>query len=54
MEKKKIFYGFLITMMLFISNIFTSFAKESIAVSGVQKAYVVPEDWGPVVKKISY
>ena len=30
----------------FISNIF----KESIAVNGVQKAYFVPEDWGPVEK----
>ncbi|MEI3326473.1 MAG: hypothetical protein V8R64_08530 [Thomasclavelia sp.] len=51
MKKKKIFYGFLSTMMLLSATSLPAFAKESIAVSGVQKAYVVPEDWGPVVKK---
>ncbi len=51
MKKKKIFYGFLSTMVLLSATSLPAFAKESIAVSGVQKAYVVPEDWGPVVKK---
>ena len=50
MKKKKIFYGFLSMMMLLSVTSLPAFAKESTTANGIQKAYIVPEDWGPVVK----
>ena len=51
MKNKKIFYVFLSMVMAFSITAIPTFAQGSSIANGIQKAYIVAEDWGPVVKK---
>ena len=51
MKKNKIFDVFLSMVMAFSITAIPTFAQGSSIANGIQKAYIVAEDWGPVVKK---